>query len=419
MSRLYPFVPPHIEPTARQHAALNHPAKTLLFGGAAGSGKSLLLLMASLRGMNAPGYKALIIRPTFTELRLAGALLDVAEEWLLGAPGIEYERGAHTFRNVAVDPPARLVFGHCADAGDERRYLGTEWHSIAFDEAVDVRLDAIQDLFGRGLRAPLGAGIKQYRALLASNPGFGDTADWLREHFVNAAPSETRAYLPARIADNPHIYADYTDNLREQLSPLRLAQLLEGDWSVLPDSGAFTTANITRIAAAPASIIREIIGVDWAAGTSATADATAMVVLGLTDSDEVVVKEVARGRWAPERGQAMLRELCGRHPAASVVSEIEPGASGLHFHRQLRRDFAGVATIHAVRPHASKAERALAFASAVGRGRVRLVEGPWAGEFLRELAAFPDSRVHDDQVDAAVHAYNMLSKRRGVVVTSG
>jgi hypothetical protein len=46
-------------------------------------------------------------------------------------------------------------------------------------------------------------------------------------------------------------------------------------------------------------------------------------------------------------------------------------------------------------------------ASAAEAGNVRLVEGVWNSAFLDEVEAFPEGN-HDDQVDVAAYAYNIL-----------
>jgi len=40
---------------------------------------------------------------------------------------------------------------------------------------------------------------------------------------------------------------------------------------------------------------------------------------------------------------------------------------------------------------------------------VRLIRGDWTTDFIDELSSFPEARVHDDQVDAATHAFNLCA----------
>ena len=56
----------------------------------------------------------------------------------------------------------------------------------------------------------------------------------------------------------------------------------------------------------------------------------------------------------------------------------------------------------------SKPVRAFHFAAACNDKRVVLVKAGWNAAFLSELDDFPDEG-HDDQVDAAAHAFNHLA----------
>jgi predicted phage terminase large subunit-like protein len=56
----------------------------------------------------------------------------------------------------------------------------------------------------------------------------------------------------------------------------------------------------------------------------------------------------------------------------------------------------------------SKPVRAIPFASAVSNKNVYLIAAGWNTQFLDEAEQFPTTKVHDDQVDAASYAFNLL-----------
>ena len=68
----------------KQLAFLANPSDEVLYGGAAGGGKSSAGLMAALMFMDVPGYNALILRRTFQDLNQPGAIMDRAKQWLAG-----------------------------------------------------------------------------------------------------------------------------------------------------------------------------------------------------------------------------------------------------------------------------------------------------------------------------------------------
>src|SRR5688572_3833424 len=72
---------PHA-PEPPQQAFLSLEQLEALYGGAAGGGKSDAMLMAALQYVHVPSYSAIIMRRTFAELSLEGALLSRAHQWL-------------------------------------------------------------------------------------------------------------------------------------------------------------------------------------------------------------------------------------------------------------------------------------------------------------------------------------------------
>lgn len=71
------------------------------------------------------------------------------------------------------------------------------------------------------------------------------------------------------------------------------------------------------------------------------------------------------------------------------------------------------------RAHGDKWLRAQAFATACERGRVRIVRAGWTGAFVRQLASFTGKGdAHDDMIDAAACAYDMLAESSGINLLS-
>lgn len=94
--------------------------------------------------------------------------------------------------------------------------------------------------------------------------------------------------------------------------------------------------------------------------------------------------------------------------------EEERGSSGALLVAQFQREARGhddIGKVVGAKLTGDKEARAFWLAQHANKGQLLVVEGPWNRDFLAELESFPDPARHDDQVDAAAHAFNRLARR--------
>ena len=232
---------PHA-PWPKQRAFLNLHCKEAFYGGAAGGGKSDALLMAALQHVHVPGYSAIILRKDTRRLELSGGLIPRSHEWLTGR-GAKWNGSRRMWTFPTSGRPATLSFGYLLDSLDKYRYGSSEYQYIGFDELTEFAEEDYLFLFSRlrktvDIDAPL-------RVRSASNPGnIGHL--WVKQRFIgdgaaalgmSADPTQIlwrdgRAYIPARIGDNPALNeTEYRDSL-SHLPPLLRERLMNGDWTV-------------------------------------------------------------------------------------------------------------------------------------------------------------------------------------------
>lgn len=176
----------------------------------------------------------------------------------------------------------------------------------------------------------------------------------------------------------------------------------------------FATDRIGYVDAYPPHALRAR-GWDFAAteeGDAADPDWTAGVLIAHT-SDLTVVCDVVRARKAPDGTLLMLdKAATDDGPNVSVVIEQERGAAGKTMVSSIRRhlrELDGGRKVIDAPVTGDKATRAFPLAVQVNKGKVALLRAPWNDRFLAELDEFPGPDIHDDQVDAAAHAYNHLA----------
>ena len=401
---------PH-KPTPKQLAFLLLTNQEALYGGAAGGGKSDALLMAALQYADVPRYSALLLRRSYTDLSLPGALMDRAKAWLM--PSSAHWRDS--LKTWEFPSGATITFGYLERPGDEYRYQSTEFQFIGFDELTQFTEAQYRYLFSR-LRRPNDVEVP-LRMRSASNPG-GVGHEWVRERFIDARGSiESRIFIPASLPDNPYLdQAAYLESLN-QLDPVTRQQLLEGDWTARQTGSLFKREWFTVVDELPAVMNRSVRYWDLAATPlrgGNDPDYTAGVRVDYGADGLYYVVDVQRMRGTPGEVEALIKQTAMVDGSGTqIYIEQEPGSSGVntiyHYVTRVLADF----TVRGQRATGSKVERAGPVSSQAEVGNVRLFRGVWLGPFLDEVEAFPLGR-HDDQVDGLSGAFMRLRGMRPV-----
>lgn len=226
-------------PTPKQAAFHATTADEVLYGGAAGGGKTKALVMdAFFRCLKSPGTTAAIFRRTFRELEDT----DIKEAMASYPKALAtYNSSRHEF---ALVNGSKILFRHCERAADRFTYSGLEVQFMYFDELTSFE-QIVYDFLKTRKRAKKALGVRPI-VRSASNPGnIGHS--WVKKLFVDAGPymsiqvqelySETlhksrkirTQYIPALATENPFITEDYIFELEQKPEALRNA-LLNGDW---------------------------------------------------------------------------------------------------------------------------------------------------------------------------------------------
>ena len=234
-----PIVSINYTPTPKQAIFHASKANEILYGGAAGGGKTKALIMdAFFRCSMFPHTTAVIFRRTYQELKDT----DIKEAMDSYPPESgTYIAGNYEFR---LKNGSKILFRHCENVADKNKYRGIEIQFLYFDELTSFEQE-IYDFIKTRLRAKKSLGVVPI-VRSASNPGdIGHS--WVKKMFVDAGPymeimeqeiySEAlhktkkirTQYIPALATENPFITDDYIFELEQKPEALRRA-LLNGDW---------------------------------------------------------------------------------------------------------------------------------------------------------------------------------------------
>jgi hypothetical protein len=236
-------------PFAKQCDFHKSPAKYRLFGGAAGPGKSMALLMeAVVQANDNMGSNTLLLRRTFPELEQS-LLLYFRKE----IPRELYASFNDSKHVVTWLNGSTTRFGYCAAENDVYQYQGAEFLFIGIDELTLFTLRQWQFLTSRN-RCPIARTFPNMAG--ATNPGNIGHA-WVKSLWIDKQPAAGMEnpecydpadydFISARVHDNPIYAADqnYLKTLAALPSHLRRA-FLDGDWEVFAGQ-YFDNFDVTR-----------------------------------------------------------------------------------------------------------------------------------------------------------------------------
>lgn len=451
-----PYIKHIPHPTQQVFLSLNK-YREVMFGGAAGGGKSDALLMAALQYVDVPGYAALILRRTWPDLALPGAIMDRANNWLQDTPATKREGG----RLWIFPSGARLQFGHLGNEGDKYRYQSAEFQFVGYDELTQFPEESQYDyLFSRVRRPALSCinctkelkkvskgkdegtkwthkrlvdnklcrrvkpdpkVLEQYkpaadgttifdvplRVRSATNPG-GKGMLWVKDRLVNPKTRRKDAiFVPSTLMDNPSLDQEgYRESL-DYLNMVDRERLLHGDWEIVERGDMFDRGDFIFADNVPGNVKFKVRFWDMAA-SEGKGDWTVGGLCGVTDDGIFVIENIVRMQAHPhDVEKRVLATAQADGLKVAIRQEQEPGSSGLaiidHFRRNVLMGF----NYDGLRSTGSKEARAVAFASYVKGRKVVCLTDHWTRQMLDELEQFPRG-LHDDQVDAISGAFNFL-----------
>ena len=226
-------------PTKKQRLFHSSKADEVLYGGAAGGGKTFAIVMDAVDlCLRHAGIKAYIFRRSYKELE--DNLIPIARERVTDELGV-YKGSSHEilFRNGSI-----LRFRQLRNMEDRFKYQGAEINALYIDELTHFTKDEYDFLKSR-LRVNSALGFDPI-VRCTSNPG-GTGHSFVKSYFIDVAPygkmyeervyssildkerKMTRVYIPALVTDNPHIGEDYIFELESKPKALKEAYL-HGKW---------------------------------------------------------------------------------------------------------------------------------------------------------------------------------------------
>lgn len=420
---------------------LSSKADIVLYGGAAGGGKSFALLLEPLRHAHNPEFGGVIFRRTIKQVKNEGGLFDESSKIypLLGA--------SPNMSDMYWKFPSgcTVSFSHLEHEKNIFDYQGAQICFMGFDELTHFSKKMFFYMLSRNRST---CGVRPYiRA--TTNP---DKKSWVR-HFIDwwiypkghpqaGFPIPERAgvvrwfivqddkviwkdnkedfgpgedpksftFIPAKITDNQILMQrdpSYIANLKA-LSRVERAKLLDGNWDAEEGPGElFQRQWFPIMKEAPKNLKKTVRYWDRAASESETADWTVGLKLGQLENDQIIVLDMVRFRGTPKKVEDAVKNVAAQDGKTTQVGlEQDPGQAGKMEAEYLAGKLAGY-TVTINKATEDKVTRAKPVSSQAEIGNILVLERSWNEDFFVELEAFPDGS-HDDIVDALSGGFDLI-----------
>lgn len=418
-------------------------ADIVLFGGAAGSGKSLVSLLDAAKPelLKVPGYAAVFMRRTYPMIRNEGGLWDESSKWY---PSTKAE-AVESRLEWRFPTGATVRFAHLQHEKNVFDWQGAQIPRLYFDELTHFTKKQFFYLLSRcrttigikpqvratcnpdadswvanlvdwwideeGYPIPERSGVVRWFVNLNDQLHWGDTEEELQERFPDSLP-KSFTFIPAKIQDNPILLEKdpgYLANLQAQ-HPVDMARLLLGNWKVKFEAGkVFNRAWFEVVESVPDDGVQCRF---WdLAATEKTLNSkepcyTAGVLMRRIGDDYYILDMIAE-----QMGPADIDHLIeitaltdGFHTLQRW--ELEGGSAGIRDASHLRNLLVGF-DAEPVKPQGDKVTRAKPVATSAKNGKVKLLRGGWNNQFLGWAQSFPSGS--KDAIDATSGAYSVLA----------
>ena len=388
--------------------------KDVLYGGAAGGGKSYAMLVDPLRYAHKKAHRALILRRSMPELR---EMIDKSRELYPQAfPGAKF-REVEKLWNFPSG--AKIEFGFLERDADVYRYQGQAYSWIGFDEITHLPTEFSWNYLASRLRTT-DPEIKTYLRCTA-NPG-GVGSQWVKKRYVDSNDYNksfvghdglTRKFIPAKLADNPYLAEDGVyEQMLKSLPPTQRQQLLEGNWDVA-EGAAFTEFDPKTHVITPFALPlhwERTKGIDYG---YASESCCLWGAIDINDGTLIIYRELYKKGLTGEELASIITDMETEDPFSvggvlDTAAWANTGTTGPTVGESLVR--AGHKLRRADKNRVQGKVQVHEFLKVQENGRPKLQIFNTCPNLIRELQSIPLSKNNPEDVDthASDHAYDAL-----------
>ena len=431
-----------------QSAFVASQADIVIYGGAAGGGKSYGLLIDPLRHVYNKLFGGVVFRRTSVQIRNQGGLWD---ESMAIYPYFQ-AKPRESFLEWRFPSGMAMGFANLEHEKDVLNYQGSQMPWIGFDELTHFSEFQFFYMLSRNRST---SGVKS-RIRATCNP---DPDSWVKDFirwwlddegeyarpersgvirwFIRLdekviwanTPQEIFAvygdgpeiqpksftFIPSKLEDNQILMRSDPQYLGNLLAMSRVdrLRLKEGNWKVRPAAGMiFQRGWFPVVDQVPGGWIQAVRFWDRAATKPSEAnkdpDYTRGLLLYRYPNNRWCVVDLKSMRDTPGQVELFVKNVASQDgQSVKIRSQQDPGSAGVKEAEDFIAMLAGY-DVNADTMPKDKLTRAKAVSAQSEWGNVSVLRAPWNEEFFTELENFPEGK-HDDIVDVFSGAFNEMS----------
>lgn len=434
-----------------QEQFLSTQADICIYGGSAGGGKTVAILMEPLRHMENGLFRGVIFRRVTPQIRNPGGLLDESINI--------YSRFDGDLKDSTLEwtfpSGSKIKLAQMEHEKNKEDWQGSQIPYIGFDEVTHFTESMFVYMMSRNrsssgipgyIRAtcnpdceswvrkwidwwigedgyPIASrsGVIRYFVRINGEMVWADTREELEDIYGQESMPKSFTFIASSIYDNKILMDNdpsYLGSLKA-LPRVEQLRLLGGNWDVKPEAGMFFQRAWCEIVDAAPVGVKTVRYWDRActlpSEVNKDPDYTAGVKIGKGRDGFFYVMDVKRFRGTSMTVENIIKNMASQDGKATKIRlEEEPGASGKAEAAYMVRQLSGYQA-KACKSSKDKLTRFLPFSAQAEAGNIKIVRGPWNDAYFNELENFcGDGKGHDDQADGSSGAFNELCEHPSI-----
>ena len=426
-------------------------ADIVIYGGAAGGGKTYALLLEALRHKDVKHFGAVIFRKNYTQITAEGGLWDASEKIFSRVPDVEPKKTPKL--HWKFKDGSKLTFAYLDREEDVKAWQGTEIAYIGFDELTHFSKRQFLYMLSRnrttcgikpyvratcnpdadswvaefiswwinqdtGYPIPERSGMIRYMCVMDDVVRWGNSREELAtECGIEPENCKSVTFIASSLKDNKILMENdpgYLANLKA-LPLVDQERLLNGNWKIKAAAGLYFKR--TQVGEMLEQLPNDII--KWARGWDLAATSedekgdpayTAGVIIGKRKNGRYVVADVINKRLSASEVRNLVKMTAQADKAKykRITERLpqDPGQAGKEQAQSYVKMLAGF-NVKVIPESGDKVTRAEPFAAQWQAGNVDVLIADWNEMYFNQLESFPESKFKD-MVDASSNAFSEI-----------